>query len=254
MKSYTKSQFATEFIVLASLMLLALLVFFAITSSRMLEAREENNRKISEDIANVAYREIEIAKSMSDGYTRLFLMPKSIDGVDYTINITDNRELLVNYSDYEYVKFLPSRVIGNITKGLNRISKINDIIYINGSRIQVPLPFILLIMKNSGSNVIDFYDNGSVILKGNLQENHPNPPTTGNDEFVFKDRNGNNVAVVNLNSGNMFIKGTLYQKRATLIPPSSSNDFVVSSDGKVVAYIDENGNFYLKGIVMYGNP
>jgi len=48
-----------EFIMLASFMLLVVLGFFAVTSSKLLEAREEGNRKIAEDIAELAYSEID---------------------------------------------------------------------------------------------------------------------------------------------------------------------------------------------------
>ena len=126
-----KSQSATEFIALASFMLLVIIGFFSITTSNMLQATEEANRKVAEDIANFAYREIEIAKSVNDGYKRNFIMPQTVNGVNYTINITDNIELAVNYLGYEHLKFLPSNVTGNITKGNNLISKKNGIIYIN---------------------------------------------------------------------------------------------------------------------------
>src|SRR3989338_1107327 len=92
-----KSQSATEFIVLASFMLLIILGFFAVTSSRLLEAREEGNKKIAKDIADYAYREIEIAKSLNNGYLRIFSMPRSVNGVNYSIDIIDDRELVVNY-------------------------------------------------------------------------------------------------------------------------------------------------------------
>ena len=126
-----KSQSAMEFIVLASFMLLVILGFFAVTSSRVLEAKEEGNRKIAEDIAALAYNEIEIAKSVNDGYIRNFVMPQTVNGVNYSISIIDNRELIVNYLDYEHVKFLPSNVTGNIIKGNNKISKNNGIIFLN---------------------------------------------------------------------------------------------------------------------------
>lgn len=126
-----KSQSAVEFIVLASFMLLVIVGFFAVTSSKVLEARREENRKIAEDIADFAYREIEIAKSVNDGYIRTFSMPANVDGIDYSINVISNTELTVNYLGYEYVKFLPSNVIGNIVKGNNKISKINGVIFIN---------------------------------------------------------------------------------------------------------------------------
>ena len=126
-----KSQSSMEFIILASFMLLVLLGFFSIASSKMLEAREEGNRKIAEDIADFAYKEIETAKSVNDGYTRIFSMPQAVNGADYSITITDNTELTVNYLGYEHVSFLPSNVTGNIIKGSNKISKNNGIISIN---------------------------------------------------------------------------------------------------------------------------
>ena len=79
-----------EFIVLASFMFLVILGFFAITSSKILESKEEGDRKIAADIADFAYREIEIAKSVKDGYTRVFSMPLTVNGVNYSIKIIDN--------------------------------------------------------------------------------------------------------------------------------------------------------------------
>lgn len=128
---HIKSQSAVEFIILTSFMLLVLLGFFAITSSRLLEAREEGNKRIAQDIADFAYREVEIAKSVNDGYTRTFIMPQSVNGVDYGISIIDNRELTVNYLGYEHIRFLPSNVTGNIIKGNNKISKSNSILFMN---------------------------------------------------------------------------------------------------------------------------
>ena len=120
-----------EFIILASFMLVAIFGFFAVTSSRLLEARDESNKKTAEDIAQLAYREMEIAKSANDGYSRIFAMPQTVNGVDYNITIIDNRELIVTYLGYEYVKFLPSNVTGTVAKGSNNILKNNGIVSIN---------------------------------------------------------------------------------------------------------------------------
>ena len=128
---HLKSQSSMEFIVLATFMLLVIVGFFGVTSSKVLEAREDINRKIAEDIADFAYREIEIATAVNDGYKKSFSMPQNVNGVNYSINIVDNIELTVTYLDYEHVRFLPSNVTGNITKGLNTISRNNSIIYVN---------------------------------------------------------------------------------------------------------------------------
>ena len=130
-KFHSKSQSAVEFIVLASFMLLVIMGFFAIVSSKLLEAKDEGNRQIAEDIADFAYREIEIAKSASDGYSRSFEMPSTINGIPYNISIIDNRELVIHYLDNEHVRFLPSNVAGNIVNGNNQISRSNGIVLIN---------------------------------------------------------------------------------------------------------------------------
>ena len=115
-----KSQSAMEFISLASFMFFVIVGFFAIMSSKLLEAREESNKKIAEDIANFAYREIEISQSVNCGYVREFEMPQTVNGVNYSIEVIDNKELVVNYIDQEYVKFLPPDIGKiNITKGMN---------------------------------------------------------------------------------------------------------------------------------------
>ena len=126
-----KSQSAVEFIVLASFMFLVILGFFAVTSSNILQAKEESNKKISSDIAEFVYHEIEIAKSVNNGYARVFVLTKTVNGINYTLTIIDNRELSVNYLGYEYVKFLPANVTGNVSGGMNSIKKINEIVYIS---------------------------------------------------------------------------------------------------------------------------
>lgn len=244
-----------EFISLASIMLVVTVGFFAITSSKILESQDQGNSKIAEDIANFAYREIEIAKSTQDGYTRLFTMPETVNGVLYTINITDNRELIVTYLDYEYIRFLAANVTGNVSRGLNKISKLDGIIYLTSFKVIIPPPLVVLLMKDPSNNAVSFDDQGNVTLRGTLQQNQAALIATASDEFILKDSSGNIVAIINLNDGNMYIKGTLFQKQSALNPPAGNNFVVKSSSGNVILYIDENGNFYLKGTVKQnGNP
>ena len=125
-----KSQAAIEFIILISFMVFIILSFFAITSSKVLEAREEGSKNTAKSIADYAYTEIETAITVNDGYMRNFTMPQLVNGQNYSIGIVDNREMVVNYLDYEYVKFMPSNVTGNVSKGYNIISKQNGTIFI----------------------------------------------------------------------------------------------------------------------------
>ena len=105
------------------------------------------------------------------------------------------------------------------------------------------------LMKNNQFMVISFDDSGNVFLKGTLQQNS-NPTATPDDEFIIKDNAGNNAAVFNLFTGNAAIKGTLQENQPTLIPAEQSNDFIVKDpNGIIISYVDESGNFYLKGVL-----
>jgi len=125
-----KSQTAVEFIFLSTFMLFIVVGFFAGASSVVLEAKDGEKAKTAEDIANFVFNEIETAKSVNDGYFRTFSLPARVKGLNYSINIIDNRELVVVYLDYEYVKFLPSNISGNVSVGFNAISKSNGVVYL----------------------------------------------------------------------------------------------------------------------------
>src|SRR3989344_9346793 len=126
-----KSQSAIEFVTLASFMFLVVLGFFSVTTSKIVESKEAANRQIAADLADYVFNEVKTAKSVNDGYIRIFTIPQTVNGINFTINITDNRELVVNYLGNEHVEFLPSNVTGNLTKGDNKISKRNGAIYLN---------------------------------------------------------------------------------------------------------------------------
>jgi hypothetical protein len=108
----------------------------------------------------------------------------------------------------------------------------------------------IFFLKNILEEILSFNDNGDVILKGKLQQNGA-PVATNDDEFIVQDGNGNAVAIVNSVTGNMIIRGSLFEGEASLTPPSTSDDFVVKhASGDVLAYISQSGNLYLKGALV----
>jgi len=274
----SKSQSAMEFTVLAAFMLLVVLGFFAVTSSKVLESNEGRQRQVAEGIANYIYREIEIAKSVNDGYVRLFSMPATIEGINYNINITDNRELIVNYTNNEIVKPLPANVTGVIGKGIVIIKKINGIVYINvtqsicGNEICElgegcmscsadcgPCPSLLrriFFLKENGVNAVSFDTDGNVIVRGDFRQNVNSLVRTAVDEYIIKDSSGNDVAIVDLLNGHMNIIGGLSENQPTpLTPPVGNNIIIKDATGNVVSYISESGNLVLKGkLTPHGNP
>ena len=87
-------------------MFLIFLGVIAVITSKIIEAKDAERQGIAEDIAALAKNEIDLAKSATDGYNRNFILPSKIKGNDYSIEIIDNRELVVKYpqtSEEEYV-------------------------------------------------------------------------------------------------------------------------------------------------------
>ena len=127
----TNAQFAIEFIVLIAFMFLVFVVFLSVITSRLIESKETEVQETAEDIATLVSNEVYTAKPLSDGYTRTFELPNTINGNDYTVEIIDNRELVITYLDEEYVSFLPEKVVGNVDRGLNEIRKVEGIVYLD---------------------------------------------------------------------------------------------------------------------------
>ena len=107
--------------------------FIAVLTSKVLEAREGEREKIAEDLATMVRNEVDLAKSVSDGYTRTFNIPNKLEGSDYNIEIIDNRELVVNYIDKEYVLFLPEKICGDLFIPDNEIDKEKGIVCVNSN-------------------------------------------------------------------------------------------------------------------------
>ena len=126
-----KAQFAIEFIVLIAFMFVIFLGFTAVITSKILDEKEIKRQQTAEDIATLAKNEIDLARSVSDGYNRTFDLPASIEGNSYNISIIGGRELVVNYLDKEYVAFLQNIITGNIRPGKNTITKESGIVHIS---------------------------------------------------------------------------------------------------------------------------
>ena len=91
-----------------------------------------------------------------------------------------------------------------------------------------------------------FTDEGDVILKGTLTVNTP-PAFDGNPsvyEFAVMGGSGNPVAILNMITGNMVIKGNLFTSENPLLSPSGF--IVIDKTNNPISYIDDNGDFHIK--------
>ena len=126
-----KTQFAIEFTFLMAFMFVIFLSFTGIITAKILDAKENQRQQIAEDVAVFANNEIELAQSVSDGYSRNFTLPSRINGNNYSVIILDNREIVANYLDKEYVAFMKGNVTGNLTTGRNTLRKKDGIVFVN---------------------------------------------------------------------------------------------------------------------------
>ncbi|MBI2129778.1 VCBS repeat-containing protein [Candidatus Woesearchaeota archaeon] len=146
--------------------------------------------------------------------------------------------------------------IGNIIK---LVSKYHNILFLySGSPVHAPASTIYQNMTieqfslkdNFGNAVARFDVLGNLWLKGTLQQ-ISGYTATNNDEFRFQNRNGNDVAIIDLINGKMYIRGTLFEKQNSLIP-TDYNFIIKDGNDQVVAFIDESGNILLKGTLSTG--
>ena len=254
-----KSQSALEFVVLSSFMLLAVIVVFALVSTNVLEAKEEGNKKIAQDIAEFVYHEIETAKSVNDGYVRLFTVPEFVNGVNYTINLTENRELMVKYLGHEYIRFVQANVSGNISKGLVQIEKTRNIIRIN-SIVECNDN-----KDNDRDNKIDLSDAGCQDVMDKDETNCGDNACEGGENCVacapdcgpcsslsnllFK--SGQFNAILFDYMGNAVLKGTLRKESSISQVPGEDEIIINDRNGVTVAILSlATGSMIIKGNVM----
>ena len=125
-----KAQSSMEFFILTGLAFLAVVLFVAASANEMKEFRDQKEFFLIKDLALKLQKEVTIAASVENGYERSFNLPDKLDGVvDYFID-TRNSTITVNSSKTVFSVRIPN-VIGNFTKGGNKIEKMSDILYIN---------------------------------------------------------------------------------------------------------------------------
>lgn len=130
-KLYKKSQSALEFVILICFVIFFFSVIFLIINEKYsLKVREDQDRVLNNIINNIG-NEINLASRAGDGYSRTFLVPESILGKKYEINISEGF-VYARTDDLNNAAAIPIfNITGNIRKGSNTIRKQGDIIYLN---------------------------------------------------------------------------------------------------------------------------
>ena len=124
-----KAQSTIQFMFLVGFMLLLLLGFVSYESEKMSNMQEEKEYVLLKDLGYKISSEFNIAATSHQGYTRKFVIPNELDGVDYNLS-QQNNIILLDSKKAEY-HITVQAFSGNLKKGNNTIKNINDNIIIN---------------------------------------------------------------------------------------------------------------------------
>ncbi len=134
-----KGQAANETAIVIGIMLLFTIAFFAVISDKFVAAADSRSKALADDVADVIKSELDLAASAQDGYSRMFTLPDSLDGSEYSLllynksNTASNfTQFVVNMSvsgvDYSTVRLVPDNILGVLSVGDNFLRKRNGIV------------------------------------------------------------------------------------------------------------------------------
>lgn len=128
-KQHVKAQAAMEFMILVGVLLFIFVIMLGVVSSKTTYIAKKRETMTGEDIVTKVQKEINLAARVLDGYSREFTLPEKIGNKDYNISMAGN-EVILSLEGQDFWRVIPS-VVGNITKGNNKINKTNGVIYLN---------------------------------------------------------------------------------------------------------------------------
>lgn len=126
----SKAQVSFEFFILVGMAFLVSLVFTALSLKDLNSFRIQNENDAVKDLALKLQQEAIIAAGVEDGYVRGFSIPDKLDSINYSLLVQNSSLLIVQSKNGFYLVQIP-RIVGNFTKGANKINKTNGVIYIN---------------------------------------------------------------------------------------------------------------------------
>lgn len=124
-----RSQVALEFMLLVGLAFMVMIVFSILTQDSIVKLRGEEEYVALKDLMHTIQGEIIIATVVEDGYQRIFTVPQTLEGIDYTMYLS-NGYIIGESTNHEYVLKV-SEVNGSISKGANTIRKQGGVVYLN---------------------------------------------------------------------------------------------------------------------------
>ena len=126
-----KAQIAFEFIVLVGIVYILVTLSMLASLDRIKEFQASRENNLLKDLAQKLQKEIIIASTVEDGYSRNFTIPYTLgNNIGYNLSIVNNETLIVYSGRSSYMVFIP-KITGNISKNKNTITKEGGVINLN---------------------------------------------------------------------------------------------------------------------------
>ncbi|MBS3119901.1 hypothetical protein J4475_03695 [Candidatus Woesearchaeota archaeon] len=255
----TRAQSAIETSILIGFLFIILFLFMIVLGNHILDAQQQKEKDMLNDLAYVIDSEISFAARSVDGYERSITIPYSLKGLNFTVeffNATQlgsvkSSQLILKFANpspnYEVVKLLPATVTGIIYKGKVSISKRAGIVYLNASSTGC---------SSGGSLVCGVdgrtYVNECMLNLAGVAKAYDGACIGGNKLFIINSQ-GQTVAHFDF-LGNVIIAGTLAESSG--YTATGVDEFrVQNSFGADIAVVDlSTGDFYIDGLLFESQP
>ena len=125
----SRAQASAEFFIFIGLAFLIAVAFELASIKELNGISQQRENEIARDVGLKIQREMLIAASVEDGYSRNFELTEILGNINYTVS-KQNSTITVESKKGYFIIPIPSAV-GSISKGTNIINKTGGVIYIN---------------------------------------------------------------------------------------------------------------------------
>jgi hypothetical protein len=126
-----QGQVSNEFLILIGVVFLTLLLFLYYAADNIRDVSFKRELIAVRDVGFSVQQELFLASEVKDGYARSFDIPNTVDGFSYNISIVHHTLILVSDASNVEQSFPVPLVVGNLSKGVNHITRSGGVIYVN---------------------------------------------------------------------------------------------------------------------------
>lgn len=126
-----RCQVSNEFLILIGVVYLTLLLFLYYSADTVKDIAFKKEFETVRDIGFFVQHELFLATEVNDGYLRQFEIPGKYNGIDYNITIMGSTLVVMSANNGIEQPFQVPLVVGNLTKGMNNISRRGGVVYLN---------------------------------------------------------------------------------------------------------------------------